>query len=457
MFSRALAPTNGGAPGGIGGGLVSAPQRAQQYSVEAHDGFNVPSEESREGLGPVGVFEHPDHIEPLIKAVKQMNYAVLTGADIANGCLSQMNERLTAAIVSDAIEASLDLCASILPNTPKILIASDASFSFRLAAARAGVSAILSRPLNVNELADWLEHFESERSATTASILIVDDDLLTAEFHAEVLRVAGMQVNVLSDPVVALNAIATTPPDLILMDVQMPGVDGIELARVIRQSRQHLAVPIVFLSAERDMSRQIEARKFGGDVFIKKPIDPQQLVSIVRLRADRARILRSMIEHDSLTGLYNHGRFKDRLIHEFERSRRTGTELSLAMIDIDHFKRVNDAHGHPVGDRVIRALSNLLASGLRKIDIVGRYGGEEFGVLLLDTPLHAAQTVIDNLRLKFSNIPFDASGQPFGATFSAGIAGVSVDASPQQLIANADAALYVAKRAGRNRVELAAM
>jgi len=92
---------------------VSAPQRAQQYSVEAHDGFNVPSEESREGLGPVGVFEHPDHIEPLIKAVRQMNYAVLTGADIANGCLSQMNERLTAAIVSDAIEASLDLCASI--------------------------------------------------------------------------------------------------------------------------------------------------------------------------------------------------------------------------------------------------------------------------------------------------------------------------------------------------------
>src|SRR5580704_9534126 len=153
-----------------------------------------------------------------------------------------------------------------------------------------------------------------------------------------------MQTIIVTDPIDALNAMAAALPDLVLMDVQMPVTDGIELARVIRQSRQYLTVPILFLSAERDTSRQIEARKFGGDVFIKKPIDPHQLVSLVRLRADRARILRSMIERDSLTGLYNHGRFKDRLNHETERCQRAGSEFSLAMIDIDHFKQVNDTY-----------------------------------------------------------------------------------------------------------------
>src|ERR1700722_18360454 len=103
-----------------------------------------------------------------------------------------------------------------------------------------------------------------------------------------------------------------------------------------------VTLPIVFLSAERDVGRQIEASRFGGDIFINKPVDPRLLVSLVRMRADRARTLRLMIERDSLTGLFNHGQFKERLILEFERSRRTGSHFSFAMIDIDHFKKVND-------------------------------------------------------------------------------------------------------------------
>ena len=418
------------------------------------DGSNRHPHVPVEGTGSIAVFERPELIGPLAKVIRQLNYAVMPGADIDKACLTSGTDRFTAAIVSDAVDAPLELCASILPNSPKIVIASDTSFSFRLAAARADVSAILTRPLVINELADWLEHFTSERSVTPASILIVDDDLLCAEFHAEILRAAGMQTTIVSDPIDALNAMAAALPDLVLMDVQMPVTDGIELARVIRQSRQYLTVPILFLSAERDTSRQIEARKFGGDVFIKKPIDPHQLVSLVRLRADRARIMRSMIERDSLTGLYNHGSFKDRLNHELERCRRAGSGFSLVMIDIDCFKQINDNCGHPVGDRVIRALANLLTAGLRKIDIVGRYGGEEFGIMLLDTPPHAARAVIEALRQRFCVIPFESSGRSFGATFSAGIAGSRDSASPQQLIANADAALYVAKRNGRDRVEI---
>jgi hypothetical protein len=231
---------------------VNFSSRPQSLVLQNPDPLNLQPQVPVEGPGPIAVFERPELIGPLANVIRQLNYAVVLGADIDKTCLTSGSDRFTAAIVSDAVEAPLELCASILPNSPKILITSDASFSFRLAVARADVSAILTRPLVVNELSDWLEHFTTERSVTPASILIVDDDLLSAEFHAAVLRAAGMQTIIVTDPIEALNAMQTALPDLVLMDVQMPVTDGIELARIIRQSRQYLAVPIVFLSAERD-------------------------------------------------------------------------------------------------------------------------------------------------------------------------------------------------------------
>src|SRR5262249_48272369 len=184
----------------------------------------------------------------------------------------------------------------------------------------------------------------------------------------------------------------------------------------------------------------MEARRFGGDDFIVKPIEPARLVSVVRLRAERACAVRSVMERDSLTGLLNHARFKDRLLHELERCSRTGGELSVAMIDLDRFKQVNDSYGHLVGDRVIRALSSALGTGLRKIDILGRYGGEEFGVILLDTAPGAAQEAIDKLRADFCEIEFDASPRRFRSSFSAGVAGSRSYLTVEQIIAAADSA-----------------
>jgi diguanylate cyclase (GGDEF)-like protein len=403
----------------------------------------------------VCVFERDERVESLMAVVRQMNYTAIRGESIEAARLSSRDSGILAALVSDGIERPLALCASIPAWIPKIMLASDHSFGFRLAAARSDVTAVLQRPLQASELADWLKLFSVERSVVTASIVIVDDDPVLAALHAGILRSAGMRVCVVSDPNDALGVIEATRPDLVLMDVQMPEIDGIELARIIRQSRQHVTVPIVFLSVEQDVGRQIEASRYGGDIFINKPVDPRFLISLVRMRADRARTLRSMIERDSLTGLYNHGQFKERLILEFERSRRTGSHLSFAMIDIDHFKKVNDSYGHPVGDRVIRGLASLLATRLRRTDVVGRYGGEEFGVLLLDTPADAAITVIDNVRQMLCSAPFDASGESFTVTFSAGIAAAAASDGPEDFIADADRALYVAKLGGRNRVELA--
>jgi len=400
----------------------------------------------------VCIFEPDDAEESAEAAVRQLHYTTLRCHGIEGSRALFRDHNVVAAIVSDEISRPFEICASIPAIVPKIVIASDVSFAFRIAAARADVTGIILRPIQQIELADWLKWFTAERTVAAASILIVDDDPLMGGLHASILGSAGMRVSVVTKPVDALDALEASPPDLILMDVQMPGVDGIELAKVIRQSRQHLAVPIAFLSAEQNLDRQSEARRFGGDIFIKKPVDPGNLISLVRSRTDRSRVLRSMIERDSLTGLYNHGQFKERLLQEFNRSKRTMSPLSLAMIDIDHFKSVNDRFGHPVGDRVIRGVASLLTSRLRTTDVIGRYGGEEFAVLLLDTPVHAAANVIDDIRRTMREIPYDIGGRSLSVTFSAGIAAACNGQTHVQLIAAADRHLYDAKRAGRDQV-----
>ncbi|BBK40591.1 hypothetical protein STVA_06110 [Allostella vacuolata] len=359
-----------------------------------------------------------------------------------------------AAVVVLAPDGTADLVRldPVLGRGPTILVADRVDLDVRLAAARSGIDAVMPLPIDTAELADWLNSFVGSGSEVPYSVLIVDDDQLLVEVYAAALEQAGMVVSVTTNPAEAPALIGAHFPDLVLMDVQMPGISGIELAQVIRQSRRFLSLPVVFLSAERDSERQFLARRFGGDDFITKPVDLERLVTMVRLRAERARSLRSAMEHDSLTGLLNHGRFKDKLQHELERCRRNGGEISLAILDLDLFKAVNDTYGHLAGDQVIRGLARTLRARLRRIDLAGRYGGEEFAVILLDTPPGAAFGVVDQTRRVFAQQRFESEGQAFQATFSAGIASSRRHPEINQLIAAADAMLYEAKRAGRDAV-----
>jgi diguanylate cyclase (GGDEF)-like protein len=239
------------------------------------------------------------------------------------------------------------------------------------------------------------------------------------------------------------------------MDLEMPQVNGIDLARMIRQDRRHLSVPIVFLSAEGDTQTQIRARRFGGDDFISKRIDRTLLVQLVELRVERARVLRSLIERDGLTGLVDHARFVERAGQELARSRRTGAGCTLVLIDIDHFKSVNDTWGHQAGDFALKRLSSALSAWLRRTDVVGRYGGEEFAALMLDTTAEQAAPVIDGFRRHFAELDLVASAGTFRMTFSAGLADGRGVADTAAFIAAADEALYRAKREGRNRIVVA--
>jgi diguanylate cyclase (GGDEF)-like protein len=397
------------------------------------------------------IFDAPENRGRLAETLSKVGYRTVEYSPHSKLPAQHSLDDFCAALISDSVDNPLQRAAEMSVRCPVLYVTSAVSIDARLAAARAGVDAVLPGPIDLNELAEWLNDLVGPHRDKPLSILIVEDDELVAETYALALENAGMRASVKTDSAAALSEITATYPDLVLMDMQMPGVSGIELARMIRQSRRHLSLPIVFLSAERDPARQLEARMLGGDDFISKPVDPGRLVSLVRMRAERAIRLRSIMDRDSLTGLLNHGRFIDRLYQELERCRRAGTEVSLALIDLDRFKNVNDVHGHLCGDQVLRTLAHSLSSGLRRIDVIGRYGGEEFGVILLDASPEAAFAAVDKIRQRFSEITFETKESVFSATFSAGISGSRSHSTPEQLIAAADEQMYLAKTAGRNR------
>ncbi|MBI5633969.1 MAG: diguanylate cyclase [Nitrospirae bacterium] len=335
---------------------------------------------------------------------------------------------------------------------PTVFLSDRIDFKSRMEAVRAGGNAFFVKPLDVGRLVDSLDILTTRKPPVPFRILIVDDEPLLADYHATVLRQAGMKAAVVIDPEQTLESLIDFRPELILMDVYMPGCSGMELAKLIRQDETYVDIPIVYLSSETDVSLQLAAMGRGGDDFLTKPIQPAHLIASVTLRADRYRTLRSFMLYDGLTGLLNHTRTKEQLDVEVSRVSRQKAELSFALIDIDHFKTVNDRYGHPVGDQVLKSLSRLLKQRLRATDIVGRFGGEEFAVILTDTDGQTAHKILNQLREDFGRILHASRQGEFSVTFSCGIACPEPGRTGAVLIGEADKALYAAKRAGRNCV-----
>ena len=222
----------------------------------------------------------------------------------------------------------------------------------------------------------------------------------------------------------------------------------------LRQLPAYQAVPIVYLSSETDIGLQIEALRLGGDQFLTKPFNPVVLAATVKTKIERHREMLRSSHNDGLTGLLNHTAAKTRLDAMVATLPADG-QLSVAMLDIDHFKSVNDTYGHPVGDQVIRSLAWLLKGRLRSTDLIGRYGGEEFIVALADVGPDEAWVVLDRIRRDFAKLPHTHVDGTMRASFSAGIAAFPEYRTPTELTHMADMALLEAKRSGRDRVERA--
>ncbi len=338
------------------------------------------------------------------------------------------------------------------PSLVVIFIANTGDLEERVQAVRAGGDAYLLKPLDVTVLVDHLDRLTGSHEQEPYRVLVVDDDPTLAQRYALLLEDAGMNVATVTRSMEIMPAMVDLNPDLILMDLYMPDCSGTELARVIRQQDAYVSLPIMFLSSETNLDKQFEAMSLGGDDFLTKPIKDTHLIKAVSNRAARSRLIHSLMARDSLTGLLKHTKIKEALEVEISRSRRQGTPLSFVMLDIDHFKRVNDSYGHLAGDRVIKSLGHLLRQRLRKTDIIGRYGGEEFAVIMPDTDEDEALKVIDSVRVGFSMIRHTWFEEQIACTFSAGIASARDFPEVNELNKAADDVLYRAKGAGRNQV-----
>ena len=325
-------------------------------------------------------------------------------------------------------------------------------FSIRLLAVRTAGTAFFSSPLDVTRVIDAVDGVTSGGAGEPYHIMIVDDDAEQVSYYALLLQRAGMITSVVSEPRQLFAVLIESKPDLILMDMYMPGCSGPELATVIRQQEAFVGVPIVFLSVETDEDKQFEAVSRGGDGFLCKPIRPEHLVTAVANRVERTRSMRFFMERDSLTGLLNHTHLMENLSNEVQRAERVGRPLCFVMIDLDHFKRVNDTFGHLTGDRVLKTLARMLTERLRKTDVVGRYGGEEFGIVMFNVDVENATRIVNAIREDFAAIEHEAGERRFSVTLSGGIAAFPAHDGPGPISEAADRALYLAKEQGRNRV-----
>jgi two-component system cell cycle response regulator len=273
------------------------------------------------------------------------------------------------------------------------------------------------------------------------------------------------KVLVAADGVQGLKHLLNSPIDVVLCDLEMPGFDGEKLLRVKDASPGSRNVPFVFLTASQDLDRRVRLLEDGAADLVLKPFHPGELVARLRLHLkvkklqDELRVknetLARLSTTDGLTGLRTRRYATEVLSIEFLRARRYQSPLSLAMADLDDFKRVNDEHGHPAGDAVLRGVSKILLSQLRATDVAGRWGGEEILLIMAQSDERGARLLAERWREQVESALFEVSnGDPLRVQVSIGVASyASSMKTPDDLVAAADAALYRAKQAGRNRVE----
>ncbi|WPB57139.1 diguanylate cyclase [Xylophilus sp. GOD-11R] len=379
---------------------------------------------------------HADALSALAAATDGAAAAVLVDVEPGFGAMVE-------AMVAELGRRGIAWCA----------VAAQSDYALRLQALRRGASFFFVAPLTVESLLPVIDPLAFPLAEPPFRVLILDDSrTVLAGIRRAMSPFADIQLGILSQPHKVLEVLQFFAPDVLLLDIHMQGCTGLEVAQIIRQHKAFESIPIVFLTGETDPKAQNEAMRLGADDLLLKPVATDLLYNVVTQKAKRYRGLRRLMEEDSMTGLYNHGKTKALLQQYLQQAARLAVPMAYALLDIDHFKRINDTYGHGMGDQVIMSLSRHLRQRLRGTDVVGRYGGEEFALLLFDCSPTEAVALVDELRESFARMVHGTRDSRFSASFSAGVSFYPTCRNLPTLMARADESLYEAKRAGRNRV-----
>jgi two-component system, cell cycle response regulator len=297
---------------------------------------------------------------------------------------------------------------------------------------------------------------------STTTVLVIDDAPDVHPLVAARLRPEGVRVVSALGWYEGLELAISESPDLILLDVDMPGQSGLALCGALKSDPRTSAIPIIFLTGSTDVHTKVHGFDLGAIDYVTKPFHPAELRARVRsaLRTKRYQdMLTARAQLDALTGLHNRGYFDSFLATAVKTALQEGAPLSLVMIDLDHFKRLNDRYGHPFGDLVLQRTGEVLGRSIRAGDAACRYGGEELGIILPGLTSALAATVAERVRVALRETELlGPRGEPVSVTASIGIAdlqdvlAMGGEASPGALMSAADAALYEAKGLGRDRV-----
>lgn len=341
-------------------------------------------------------------------------------------------------------------------DRPRAVVLADPTDQFdRLRTAAAGLDAVFGS----NALPRGLAHYAralAQIGAPPANILVVEDDPAQSQLVATWLGQMNARVTTAASAQVARDALAHETPDLVLLDVDLPDVDGYALSRLMRQDPRLALVPIVFLTARDSLADQMEGLRAGGDDFLAKPVERSHLLQLVLTRTERGRRIRELVHRDGLTGILNHATLMAELEYAVAFAQRHGEPLCFLMLDLDHFKRINDTYGHLVGDQVLVHVARVFRKAIRGSDLLGRYGGEEFGIILRKCPPANGRAAAEKLRQALAESPIMLPGcDPIPLHVSVGVGAFPGSGTTATQVAEAaDQALYRAKSSGRNRVEM---
>jgi two-component system cell cycle response regulator len=293
------------------------------------------------------------------------------------------------------------------------------------------------------------------------TVLIADDSLVIRAVVRSHLEEKGYVVEEAVDGIAAVERCSAVRPDVVLLDIEMPGLDGYEVLARFKADPDVRDIPVVFLTSRNGMADVVAGLDAGAHDYLRKPFEPPELVARVGAAAQMKKLqdelrrrnadLDRMSRTDGLTGLFNRRHLDEELLRQYSVSHRNRTPVSVLLLDIDHFKKVNDTYGHLAGDQVLQEFARRLKAEVRLEDIAGRWGGEEFLVILPGADPRSSGIVAERIRLAIARAPVAVDADRIEVTVSGGYATGPLD-NPDQQVSRADAALYDAKVAGRNRM-----